>query len=105
MGICPGGVEYTRVDMVDHRAQWTACTREGTKEGSKGCLFRLDLPFSLKSIVFPFRLKSSSEQEDVKEGMTYCIIIQENQQIGSPSECCIPKVMKLANERLIISFD
>ena len=105
MGICPGGVEYTRVDMVDHRAQWTACTREGTKEGSKGCLFRLDLPFSLKSIVFPFRLKSSSEQEDVKEGMTYCIIIHENQQIGSPSECCIPKVMKLSNERLIISFD
>ena len=57
MGICTGGVEYTRVDMVDHRAQWTACTREGTKEGSKGCLFRLDLPFSLKSIVFSFQIE------------------------------------------------
>ena len=48
--------------------------------------------------VFIYRLKSSSEQEDVKEGISYCIIIEERQQIGSASECCIPKVMKLSKE-------
>ena len=38
------------------------------------------------------RLEGSSEQEEVKQGVTYCIIIQEDQQIGSTSDCCIPKV-------------
>ena len=45
---CPptGGVEYARIDMVVHRAQWSACIREGaSEESSRGCLFRLALPF------------------------------------------------------------
>ena len=50
--------------------------------------------------ISPFRLKSSSEQEDVKEGVSYCISIQENLQTGSSLECCIPRVMKKATEGL-----
>ena len=38
------------------------------------------------------RLEGASEQDEVKQGVTYCIIIQEDQQIGSTSDCCIPKV-------------
>ena len=47
--------------------------------------------------ISPFRLRSSSEQEDVKEGVSYCIIIQENRQTGSSeTECCIPKVTSIS---------
>ena len=99
MDIFSGGVEYAMVDVVGHLAQWTACRREGRNEElGQGCLYRLGLHFKEYFHSFIYRLKSSSEQEVVKEGMSYCIIIQESQQIGSASECCIPKVMKLAKE-------
>ena len=98
MVIFSGGVEYAKVDEVGHLAQWTACMREGINEEGRGCLFRLGLHFKEYFHSFINRLKSSSEQEVVKEGVSYCIIIQESKQIGSASECCIPKVMKLSKD-------
>ena len=81
MVVFSGGVEYARVDVVGHLAQWTACRREGRNEElGQGCLYRLGLHFKEYFHSFIYRLKSSSEQEVVKEGMSYCIIIQESQQ-------------------------
>ena len=105
MDIFSGGVEYAKVDVVSHLAQWTACRREGRNEElGQGCLFRLGLHFKEYFHSFIYRLKSSSEQEVVMEGIrnqeqscqeknclpigwrmdmegiSYCIIIQESQQ-------------------------
>ena len=57
------------------------------------CIFSSLLDFPFWFMMF-LRLQSSTEQDDVKEGVkiTYCIIIREDQQIGSTSDCCVPKV-------------
>ena len=92
----PGGFEYARADRLGHRLQWLVCRREAIGKG-KGCLFGWELPFGVNEFQFFFhsRLKSSSEeQENVKEGVSYCIIIQESRSPASDTECCTPKVTK-----------
>ena len=62
--VSTGGVEYAKVDLLGHRPQWTACTIEGAKEeGSRGCLFRLGLPFNgmLPFIVLGWRVLQSKK--------------------------------------------
>ena len=83
------------------RLTWLAIELSGPFAGERGQKKKATAGVSsgwrilVNVAISPFRLRSSSEQEDVKEGVSYCIIIQENQQIGSTSDCCIPKVNKI----------